>query len=112
MRADWVKTGVKGGLWVGKLPNGAGTGRIASMDKAEIKEIAAYIKDIEKSLYEWDHTQTAMQTEYAKVYQTIERLMQATFKTKDQKLKPFLATLELKARKCLDCIERRTKMRN
>jgi hypothetical protein len=38
--------------------------------------------------------------------------MDATFETKDQELKPLLATLEYKARKCKQCIERRLAVRN
>jgi hypothetical protein len=40
------------------------------------------------------------------LYRIIEALMDATFRA-DQELKPLLATLEYKARKCKECIERR-----
>ena len=82
------------------------------MNKVDIKQIAAYIKDLEEGLYEWDYDYIAMQTEYPKLYQTKKTLMDATFKTKDPDLKPLLAYMELKARKCKDCIERRTAVRN
>ena len=82
------------------------------MEKAEIKQIGIYIKDLEEGLYEWDYDQIAMQAEYPKLNQTIKTLMDETFKTKDQQLKVLLASIEYKARRCKDCIERRTVVRN
>ena len=81
------------------------------MNKALIKQIGAYIKDLEEGLMEWDYDNIAMQTELPYLYQIIKQLMDATFEA-DEELKPLLATLELKARKCKDCIERRTAVRN
>jgi hypothetical protein len=40
-----------------------------------------------------------MQAELPYLYQVIKRLMDTTYKTRDQKLKPLLATIEYKARK-------------
>lgn len=82
------------------------------MTNIEIIQIASYIKDLEEGLYEWDYDNISMQTEYSKLYETIKTLMDATFKSKDKKEKVLLASLELKARKCKDCIERRTAVRN
>ena len=82
------------------------------MEKAEIKRIADYLKDLEEGLVEWDYRGITTQGHLTKLYGIIERLMQATFKTKDQQLKPLLATLEYKARKCKECIEARTGVRN
>ncbi|UCH70490.1 MAG: hypothetical protein JSV29_00450 [Candidatus Bathyarchaeota archaeon] len=82
------------------------------MEKAEIKQIAEYIKDLEEGLYEWDYRGITTQGHLTKLYGIIERLMQATFETKDQQLKPLLATLEYKARKCKECIEARTGVSN
>ena len=70
------------------------------MERGQIKQIADYVKDLEEGLVEWDYDHTAMQTELPYLYQIIKRLMDATYKTDDQKLKPLLATLEYKARKC------------
>ncbi len=70
------------------------------MQKAEIKSIGDYLKDLEEGLVEWDYRGITTQGHLTKLYGIIERLMQATFKTKDQQLKPLLATLEYKARKC------------
>jgi len=82
------------------------------MERAEIKSIADYLKDIEEGLYEWDYRGLSTLGVLTKLYQIIKTLMEATFKTKDQQLKVLLATLELKARKCKDCIERRLAVRN
>ncbi len=82
------------------------------MQKAEIKQIADYLKDLEEGLYEWDYRGITTQGQLTELYRIIKRLMDATFKTKDQELKPLLATLEMKARKCKQCIERRLAVRN
>ena len=82
------------------------------MDKAEIKRIAEYLIDLEEGLVEWDYRGITTQGHLTNLYGIIERLMQATFETKDQELKPLLATLEMKARKCKQCIEARTGVRN
>ena len=82
------------------------------MTKPQIKQLSYYIKDLEEGLYEWDYDRIAMQTEWSKLYETIKLLMNETFKTKDQELKPILAIIELRARRCKNCIERRVGMRN
>ena len=82
------------------------------MERAEIKRIAGYLKDLEEGLVEWDYRGITTQGHLTKLYSIIERLMQATFETKDQQLKVLLASLEYKARKCKQCIERRTAVRN
>ncbi|MHC4417869.1 MAG: hypothetical protein ACYSU6_04700, partial [Planctomycetota bacterium] len=46
------------------------------------------------------------------ISQTIKVLMDATFKTKDQELKPLLAYMELRLRECKDYIEQRLGVRN
>jgi len=82
------------------------------MEKAEIKRIGDYLKDLEEGLYEWDYRGITTQGHLTELYRIIKRLMDATFETKDQELKPLLATLEYKARKCKECIERRLAVRN
>ncbi len=82
------------------------------MEKAEIKAIADYLKDLEEGLYEWDYRGITTQGHLTELHRIIKALMDATFQTKDQQLKPLLATLELKARKCKQCIEARTGVRN
>ena len=82
------------------------------MEKGEIKQIGAYLKDLEEGLVEWDYRGITTQGHLTKLYGIIEQLMQATYETKDQQLKLLLATLEYKARKCKQCIEARTGVRN
>ena len=82
------------------------------MEKAEIKHIADYLKDLEEGLYEWDYRGIATQGHLTKLYGIIKRLMDATFKTKDQELRVLLASLEYKVRKCKECIEARTGVGN
>ncbi len=82
------------------------------MTNSEIKQIADYVLDLEEGLYEWDYDQMALQTEYSKLYCTIKTLMDLTFKTTDRKLKPALAMLEMRARKCKQYIEKRLAVRN
>jgi hypothetical protein len=81
------------------------------MQKAEIKQIADYLKDLEEGLVEWDYRGITTQGHLTELYRIIKRLMDATFEA-DQELKPLLATLEYKARKCKQCIEARTGVRN
>ena len=82
------------------------------MDKAEIKQIVDYLRDLEEGLYECDYRGLPTLGELTRLHEVIRRLMDATFQTTDQKLKPFLATLEMKARRCKDCIETRLAVRN
>ena len=82
------------------------------MNKAEIKQIAEYIKDLEEGLYEWDYTDETAEYHLTQVRQVIKRLMDATFESEDQIEKQLLATLNLKAHKCKECIERRNAVRN
>jgi hypothetical protein len=81
------------------------------MERAEIKQIADYLKDLEEGLVEWDYRGLSTLGHLTK-HQIIERLMKATFETDDQELKPLLATLEYKARTCKQCIEARLAVRN
>jgi hypothetical protein len=82
------------------------------MEKVETKRIGDYLKDLEEGLVEWDYRGITTQGQLTELYRIIERLMDVTSKTKDQKLKPLFATLEMKARKCKQCIERRLAVRN
>lgn len=82
------------------------------MEKAEIQETAAYIKDLEEGLDEWDYRGLPTLGDLNRLYILIAHLMKATYETEDQELKPLLATLEYKARKCKQCIEERLAVRN
>lgn len=84
------------------------------MTDTEINELAQYILDLEEGLYEWDYDSVAMQTELPVVYQKIELLMNETFATpaEEKEMKVVLASMEMKLRKCYDCIKRRTGANN
>ncbi len=82
------------------------------MEKAEVKAIGEYLKDLEEGLYEWDYRGITTLGHLTEVYRIIKLLMDETFKAKDKQLKVLLATLEYKARKCKECIERRLAVRN
>jgi hypothetical protein len=77
------------------------------MEEVEIKRIADYIKGLEDDLDEWDYQGTTTQRHLTKLHLTIKWLMDTTFKTEDRQLRALLATLECKARRCKQCIERR-----
>jgi len=85
--------------------------KMQDMKKAEIKAIGDYLKDVHEGICEWDGT-APMQRYLYELYRIIERLMDATFKTKDKQLKVLLATLEYKARKYKAEIEQRLAVRN
>jgi hypothetical protein len=82
------------------------------MDRDEIKQISDFLKDLEEGLVEFDYTGIIARQKLDEIYRFIPRLMDATFKTKDRGLKIILASLEYKARKCKECIEKRTGIRN
>jgi hypothetical protein len=82
------------------------------MEKAKIKSIADYLKDLEEGLYKQDYRSIFARQKLDELYSVIPKLMDATFKTKDKQLKVLLATLEHKARKYKECIEQRMAVRN
>ncbi len=86
--------------------------RITYMDRAEIKQVADYIKDFEEGLGTWDYCGQSTLGELNRLYVIITHLMKATYETEDQQLKPLLATLEYKARMCKQCIENRLAVKN
>ena len=81
------------------------------MEKAEIKRIGDFLNDVQGGIFEGDGYAT-MQIYLGELYRIIPILMNATLKTKDQKLKPLLATLEMHAREYKDEIEKRLAIRN
>jgi len=48
--------------------------RIKPMNKAEIKSIADYLKDLEEGLYEWDYRGINTQGQLTELYRIIKRL--------------------------------------
>ena len=82
------------------------------MEKAEIKRIADYLKDLEEGLYEWDYRGITTLGYATELHRIIESLMNATFGAKDKRTKALLTSLEYRARCCKGCIERRLAVRN
>lgn len=97
-------------IWCENLPIERKFSKIAGMEKVEIKQIGQFVKDLEEGLAERDAV--ALQAALPELYNTIKKLMDATFETKDQQLKVLLATLELRARKCKQFIEETLAVRN
>ena len=86
--------------------------RLQGMEKPEIKRIGDFLKEAEESIYGGNCDGISMQLLLPDIYETIKALMDATFKTKDQKLKALLAYMELRLRKCKDYIERQLAVSN
>ena len=86
--------------------------RLWIMEKVEIKRIGDYLKDLEEGLDAWDYRGPSTLGHLNRLYAIIKHLMDATFKTDDQELKPLLATLEYKARRCKQCIKDRLAAKN
>jgi hypothetical protein len=59
------------------------------MNKPQIKQVGNYLKNLEGNLYMYDSI--ALQAQLPRLYETIKLLMDETFKTDDQELKPLLA---------------------
>ena len=81
------------------------------MKKAEIKQIDYFLTDVYEGLCEGDEP-IAMQIQLEELYRVIERLMEATFKTKNRDKKVVLALLEKRAREYKAEIESRLAVRN
>ena len=82
------------------------------MDKAEIKSIVDYIKNLEERLFDEDYDHISLQSELPHLYQVIRLLMDVTFESKSKHEKALLATLEMHARKCKEFIEEMLAVRN
>ncbi len=61
------------------------------MERAEIKAIGDYLKDLEEGLYEWDYRGMTALYRLPELYRIIKLLMDETFKAKDKQLKVLLA---------------------
>ena len=82
------------------------------MEMAEIRHIGDYLGELEEGLELWVHQGPATLGDLNQLHVIIERLVNAIYETDDQELKPLLATLEYKARRCKQCIEDRLAVRN
>jgi len=83
-----------------------------SQANIEIKPTFDYLKELEEQLYEFELSEVEMTLEMNTLYELIEKLMDMTFKSKDDKMKVKLALLEKKARECHDCIKSRLVVQN
>ena len=81
------------------------------MEKAEIKRIADFLTDVHGGICEDDEPRT-MQLPLSELYRIIPILMDETSKTKDEKLKTFLAHLNLRASECKQTMEAKLAVRN
>jgi len=81
------------------------------MDKAEVKQIADFLIEVHEDLCEGEG-EAAMRLHMTELYQVIQRLMDETFKARDQELKVLLAGLEYEARLRKQEIEGRLAIRN
>ena len=82
------------------------------MERAEIKLIGDYLKEREEGLDLWVYQGPPTLGDLNRLYVIIKRLMDATYETDDQELKPLLATLEYEARRCKQCTEARLAVKN
>ena len=73
------------------------------MDKDFIQSTATYLQEVENTLCTGT-TSVKMHLYMASLSSRIQELMDKTYQTKDQNEKVMLATLEMRARKCLKII--------
>lgn len=76
------------------------------MEKAEIKEIAYYLADLEETLASVKHRGKPTLGHLTELEQVIKTLNDEKYKTRDYDLKLFLVTLEMKAMRCKAKIEK------
>lgn len=86
--------------------------KLHPMDRAEIKQIADYLKEFEEGLELQGLLELTDMGYLSKLHLIIKRLMDATFACKDKRLKVLLATLEYNARTCKNSIETRLAVKN
>ena len=82
------------------------------MDEAEIQRIREYVTELEEGLHKWDYRGMTTLGYTTELHRIIESLMRATFEAKEKETKVVLASLEYRARRCKECIERRLAVRN
>jgi len=82
------------------------------MERAEFKRIDEYIEDVENNLERWATQNIPAERHLTKLHLVIERLMNISGDTKDQQLKTSLATLEHRARRCMQSVQERHTVSN
>jgi len=83
------------------LPSKPKTCKITHMEKPETKRINNFLSDIYESFCK--DRSAAIQLHLTELYRIIKLLMDETFRTKDQRQKIILASLEYRARQCNPC---------
>ena len=84
------------------------------MTNTQIQDFAEYIIDLEDALHGFHYDDMAMRNQMPIIYQKIELLMEELSNTpaEDAELKVVLVSMEMKLRKCLDCVKSRTGVNN
>ena len=86
------------------------------MERDEIKQIVDYLKEleeeVEKEYCERHYRGLFCHQDLNMLYGIIKYLMDSTYATDDQQLKPLLAILEYRARKCKNHIEEALAVKN
>ena len=84
------------------------------MTNTQIKNLAEYIIDLEEALQNSFYDAMAMKNQLPIIYQKIEFLMGVISNTpaEDGEMKVVLVSMEMKLRKCLDCVKSRTGVNN
>ena len=82
------------------------------MNTKNIKPILRYVVKLEARLSCWDWNTVHWQNELTTLHKQIEQLMKLTSQEKEGAKRSLLGFLELRARRCRDCILSRTGMKN
>ena len=80
--------------------------------REDIQQYHDYVQRIEQGLEHWEEGGLSYINELTTLHQTIEELMDLTFKEKDKKQRAMLALVEKRARECREKILRGTGIRN
>ena len=73
----------------------------------EVKQLEDFVKETERALSGFSLDAMAMRGRLPVLRGIIPKLAQVALETEDKKLQVCLSVLEIKARNCRDCIERR-----
>lgn len=71
-----------------------------------------YIKELENNLDSFESEHEVLHFHYNSLNETIQKLMDSTYKLEDKQQKAIHSALELKARNCLKIIESRLALKN
>jgi hypothetical protein len=77
-----------------------------------MEQITNYLSETENALLSFNLDPMSMRGRLPALRGVIQLLEQSAFEVEDEELQGCLSILEIKARKCQDCIERRLLIRN